>query len=164
MKEANSTLEAGDTAGALPLFLTIVCEEPDNYDAPLTLARLYYKKGKHGDAAVMYDRAFVTILRTHDAHLIDATYEEIEEKDLVRALSEKNVYNYAVFLEKQANFEKAAKMYGCYATLFPGGKVRAKAIYRTYLLFRDKLHDTAMASSALAYLRKEHPEYPVESL
>lgn len=163
MKEANKKLETGDTAAAVPLFLAIMGEEPNNYDAPLTLARLYYEKGKHGDAAVMYDRAFGIILRMNDVHLVEATYDEMKEKKLTHALSEKNFFNYALFLEKHGEWGKAVEMFGRYVKLFPEGKVRAKAIYRTYLLFRDRLENAAMASSALAYLKKEHPEYPVEN-
>ena len=163
MKEANKKLEAGETAAAIPLFLAIISEEPNNYDAPLTLARLYYEKGKHGDAVVMYNRAFAIILRMNDVHLGEALYDEMKEKRLTQSLSEKNFFNYALFLEKHGEWGKAVEMFGRYIELFPTGKVRAKAIYRTYLLFRDRLDNAAMASSALAYLKKEHPEYPVDN-
>ncbi len=163
MKEANKKLEAGDTAAALPLFLAIVREEPNNYDAPLTLARLYYEKGMYGGAAVMYDRAFSIILRMNDLHLVEATYEEMQEKQLTQSLSEKNFFNNALFLEKHGEYGKAVEMFGRYIKLFPDGKVRAKAIYRTYLLFRDRLEHPTMARSALAYLKKEYPNYPIDN-
>jgi len=159
MKEVNKKLDNGDTAGAMPLLLMVISEEPQNFDALLMLARIYFEKGHCDDAIVMYKKAFDIILQTENSNLIFSTYEEIKEKNILRKISEKNIYNLATFLEKDEKYEEAVKVFGLYIEIYPSGKVRPKAIYRTFLLFRDKLNNKTMAQHALAYLKKEHPDW-----
>jgi thioredoxin-like negative regulator of GroEL len=83
MREANMKLEAGDTAGVIPLLVQTMNEEPQNFDVRLTLARIYFEKGHHNDALVMYNKALDIILRTDDKDVILSTYEEIKEKDIL---------------------------------------------------------------------------------
>jgi hypothetical protein len=161
MKEVYRKMDAGDTVGAMPLLLAIIGEEPQNFDAPLMLARIYFEKGNHDDAIVMYNKAFEIMLRMEDVDLILSTYEEIKEKNLLSKLSEKNVYNCATFLERHEKFEEAIKLFVLYIRLFPKGKVRQKAIYRTFLIFKHKLNNERMALGALEMLKKEYPEFHV---
>jgi tetratricopeptide (TPR) repeat protein len=161
MKEVNKKLDTGDTTGAIPLLLMVINEEPQNFDALLMLARIYFEKGHRNDAIVMYKKAFDLILRTEDSNLILSTYEEIREKEILNNMPEKNIYNLASFLEKAAKYEEAVRLFGLYIQLYPGGKVRPKAIYRAYLLFKDKLNNETMAQHALAFLKKEYPEFPI---
>lgn len=161
MKEANKRLDAGDTAGAMPLLLAVINEEPYNADAPLTLARVYYEKGHLDDAVVMYNKAIEAILRIQDKDLLQSTKEELKEKDIINKLTEKNMYSCAAFLEGIADYEEAVKLFGLYTKIFPNGKVRSKVIYRTYLLFKNKLNNEAMAQSALVFLKKEYPDFPI---
>lgn len=161
MKEANKKLEAGDAAGAMPLLLLAINEEPYNADAPLTLARLYYEKGHSSDAIVMYNKAIEAILRRQDADLLIATIEELEEKDMLNKLTEKNMYSCAAFCEGIPDYEKALKLFGLYINVFPRGKIRAKVIYRIHLIFKNKLQNRRMARSSLAFLKNQYPDYPV---
>lgn len=159
MKEVNKKLDTGDTTGAIPLLLMVINEEPQNFDALLMLARIYFEKGLRDDAIVMYKKAFDLILRIEDSNLILSTYEEIREKEILNNMPEKNIYNLASFLEKAAKYEEAARLFGLYIQLYPGGKVRPKAIYRAHLLFKDKLNNKTMAQHALAFLKKEYPDW-----
>ncbi len=161
MKEANRKLDLGDTAGAIPLLLAVIDEEQQNFDAILTLARIYFEKGHHDDAVVLYNRAFDIVLRRDDRNLILSTYDEMAEKNIVHELSEKNLYSYATFLERNEYHDEAVRIFGLYIECYPSGAVRPKAIYRTYLLFKDKLYNEAMAQSALAFLKKEYPDFPI---
>ncbi len=161
MKEANKMLEAGDAAGAMPLLLAAINEEPYNADAPLTIARLYYEKGHLDDATVMYNKAIEAMLRKQDTDVLLATIEELEEKDMLNILTEKNVYSCAAFCEGIPDYEKALKLFGQYINLFPKGKVRSKVIYRIHLIFKNKLQNARMAQSSLAFLKNEYPDYPV---
>ncbi len=163
MKEVNKKLNMGDTVGAIPLLLALINEEPDNADAPLMLARVYFEKGHHNDAILMYNKALEVILRKGDVDVMLSTYEETKEKNLLNKLSEKNVFNSATFLERQEKYEDAAKLYVLYFRVFPQGKVRPKAIYRTYIIFKDKLKNEKMALNALELLKKEYPEFPITS-
>ena len=161
MKEANRMLEAGDTASAMPLLLQVINEEPYNADAPLTIARIYYEKSHLDDATVMYNKAIEAILRKQDAHLLIATIEELEEKDMLNKLTEKNMYSCAAFCEGIPDYEKALKLFGLYINVFPRGKIRAKVIYRIHLIFKNKLQNRRMARSSLAFLKNQYPDYPV---
>jgi len=161
MKEANRMLEAGDTAGAMLLLLQVINEEPYNADAPLTIARIYYEKGHLDDATVMYNKAIEAILRKQDKNLLQATIEEMKEKDIIHRLTEKNLYSCAAFCEGITDYEKALELFGLYIKLFPDGRVRPKVIYRTYFIFKNKLLNEKMAQSALAFLKKEYPDFPV---
>jgi len=159
MKEVTKKLDVGDTVGAVPLLLLVLDEEPQNFDAPLILARFYFEQGNLNDAVNMYNKSFNIILRIQNPDVALSVYEEIKDKNLLSKLSEKNIYNLAALLERIGKYDEAVEMYGSYIKLFPAGKVRAKAIYRTYLLFNDKLHNDAMAQSALAFLQKEYPDW-----
>jgi len=163
MKEVNKRLNVGDTVGAIPLLLSLINEEPDNADAPLMLARVYFEKGHHNDAVLMYNKALAIILRKTDVDMMLSAYEEIKEKNLLNKLSEKNVFNSATFLERHEKFEDAAKLYVLYFRLFPEGKVRSKAIYRTYVIFKDKLKNEKMALNALELLKKDYPDWVISS-
>lgn len=163
MKEATQRMDSGDTAGALPMLLTIINEEPYNYDAPLMLARIYCEKEHHDDAALMYNNALKIIMQTDDSAVLLSTYEEIKEKGLLEKLSEKNIYSVASMFESHNRFEEAVHMYGAYIQLFPEGRVRAKAIHRTFLVFKEKLGKEEMAQKALDFLKKEYPDFPIQS-
>lgn len=161
MKEAYKKLDIGDSAGAMPLLLVLINEEPQNFDAPLMLARIYFEKGHHSDALVMYNKALAIALRVQEAEITASLYEELEEKNIVQKLSEKNIYNLALFLDKIGKLEEALKLYGVYINIFPQSNVRAKAIYRIHILFKDKLNNQTMAQSTLAFLTKEYPDFPI---
>jgi membrane associated rhomboid family serine protease len=161
MKEVYRKLDTGDTAGATPLLLQLLDEEPENFDAPLILARFYFEKGNADDAMAMYNRSIDTIMRAQNSAVALSVYEELKDKKLIGKLSEKNIYNLATLLEQKGTYDDAATLFGSYVKLFPDGKVRAKAIYRTYLLFKNKIHDEVMAQSALAFLQNEYPDFPI---
>ena len=160
MKEVYQKLDAGDNTGAMPLLLALLKEEPENHDVPLMLARIYFEKGHYDDAQVMYNKAFEIILVRQNRELLLSMREELKEKKILDKLSEKNLYNFGQFLESIADYQEATKMYGLYISCFPKGSVRHKAIYRTYLVFRDKLNEPTMAQAALAFLEKEYPNWP----
>ena len=86
MKEAYKKLDVGDSAGAMPLLLALINEEPQNFDAPLMLARIYFEKGHHSDALVMYNKALAIALGVQDAEITASLYEELEEKNIVQKL------------------------------------------------------------------------------
>jgi len=121
------------------------------------LARIYFEKGNQNNAMVMYNKALDIILRTEDKELTTSVYDEIKEKNVVDKLSEKNIYNLAVFLEKVGNYEEAIKIYNSYINLFPTSKVRPKVIYRAHLLFKKRLKNEAMAQNILDLLNREYP-------
>ncbi len=159
MKEVTKKLDAGDTIGAIPLLLLVIKEEPYNFDAPHILARVYHEKGNIHDAVMMYNKSLDIIFRSQNSDVALSVYEELKEKNLLNKLSEKNIYNLAALLERTGKYEEAVEMYGLYIHLFSEGKVRAKAIYRSHLLFKNKLKNESLAKSALAFLQKEHPEW-----
>lgn len=161
MKEVTKKLDAGDTIGAIPLLLLAIKEEPHNFDAPHILARTYFEKRNINDAVIMYNKSLDIIFRIQNKDAALSVYEELKEKDLLSKLSEKNIYNLATLLERVGNYEEAVQLYGMYIHLFSAGKVRAKAIYRTHILFKNKLKNESMAQSALAFLQKEHPDFPI---
>lgn len=163
MKEATRRMDSGDTAGALPLLLTLINEEPYNYDAPLMLARVYCEKGHRDDAALMYDSALEIIMRTDDMGVLFSAYEEIKEKGLLKKLSEKNMYRLAENLESGEKFNEAVELYGVYTQSYPKGRVRAKVMHRTYVIFKDKLNNARMAQEALDVLTREYPDFPITS-
>jgi membrane associated rhomboid family serine protease len=157
MKEVNRLLDLGDTRAAVPVLLQVIKEEAFNYDAPLMLARLYYERGNHDDALTMYNKSLEIALRISNKQMVTAIYEEVEEKNWVKGFSEKNLYTLANFLEGAGRYEDAVKLYGIYIQIYQHGAVRPKAIYRTHLLFKDKLQDEGMARNALAFLHREYP-------
>ncbi len=159
MKEVYQKLDAGDNNGAIPLLLALLKEEPQNHDIPLMLARIYFEKGHHDDAQVMYNKAFEILLVSQNKELLLTLREELKEKKILDKLSEKNLYNFGQLLEATADYQEAAKMYGLYINCFPKGSVRHKAIYRTYLIFKDKLNEPTMAQAALVFLTKEYPDW-----
>ncbi len=159
MRQASKLLDMGDTAAAIPLLLEVVKEETQNLDAPLIIARLYYERGNHDDALTMYNKAMEIALRTNNDEFIHAIREEMEEKGLIKGLSEKNIYRLASYYEQSGRHEEAVTMYGIYIHIHRTGLVRPKAIYRTHLLFKHKLKDEKMAQYALAFLQKEYPDW-----
>jgi tetratricopeptide (TPR) repeat protein len=120
---------------------------------------LYYEMGKIEDAVAMYDKAMEISLRTENNDLITSIRDETDEKNVLKSLSEKNLYNLGAFLEKHGRYEEAARSYGLHIELFRASSVRPKAIYRVHVLFRDRLSNASMAQCALAYLQKEYPEW-----
>jgi membrane associated rhomboid family serine protease len=161
MKEAYKKLDTGDRTGAIPLLLAVISEEPQNYDAPLMLARIYSEKGSLDDALVMYNKALTIALRIEDTKMITALFEELKEKVLIEKLSDKNIYNLAQFFEKISKYVEAVRLYGIYINNFPASSIRPKAIYRTYMLFKEKLNEQSLAQSARAFLAKEYPHFPI---
>jgi len=159
MKEANRLLDAGDTNAAILMLLQVVHEERENQDARLVLARLYYEQGNHDDALTMYNKAIEIALRKANSEIIFSIYEEIKEKEWIKGLNEKNLYTLANFLEQNGRYEEALSLFGMYIRIYQSGSVRPKAIYRAHLLFKTKLKDDKMARNALAFLRKEYPNW-----
>jgi len=157
MKEANRLLNLGDTEAAIPVLLDVIGEESFNYDAPLILARLHYEKGNHDDALTMYNKAVEVAIRLGNCDIVSAIHEELDEKNWIKGLSEKNLYRLASFYEGQGRYDEAVKLYGIYIQVYHAGAVRPKAIYRTHLLFKNKLQDEGMARNALAFLKQEYP-------
>jgi membrane associated rhomboid family serine protease len=161
MKEAYKKLDSEDRGGAIPLLLAVISEEPQNYDAPLMLARMYCEKGSLDDALVMYNKALTIVLRIEDTEIITALYEELKEKVFIQKLSDKNIYNLAQFFEKVSKYAEAVKLYGIYVNNFPASAIRPKAIYRIYMLFKEKLNEQSLAQSARAFLIKEYPHFSI---
>lgn len=161
MKEVYKKMDINDTAGAIPLLLAVLDEEPMNFDAPLILARIYYEKGHHDDALTMYNKAVTNTIRSDEAEALFSIYEELKEKNLLEKISEKNIYNLAATLEKFEKHNNANEVYGIYVKVFPAGRVRAKALARIYLLFKTKLNDPAMAQQTLDYLKEHYPDFPI---
>lgn len=159
MKEANKKLEAGDTTGAIPLFLQAIEEDPQNIDASLILARLFFEKGQLKDSQIMFDKALGSVLMKEDGEWILSIYDEIIEKKLLEKTAENNLYRLAAFLEKAAKCDEALRVYDIYVSTFPAAKLRPKAIYRMHILYKTKLNDAARALTALNILQKEYPEW-----
>lgn len=159
MKEANRFLDEENLNAAVPLLLEIVGEEEFNHDAPLTLARLYYENGDDDRARQMYERAMDIALRIDNKDLVFSICEEIEAKQYLKRLSEKTLYRLAVAYEGYGQYEQAAKLYGLHIQVYRTSPVRPKAIYRLHLLFKNSLKDETKAGHAMAYLRKEYPEW-----
>ena len=159
MKEANRLLDLGETRAAISVLLQVINEEPHNHDAPLILARLFFEQGNHDDALTMYNKAIEMVLRTGNHDMITAVYEEVEEKNWIKGFSERNIYTLASYFEGAGRYEDAVKLFGIYIQIYQQGAVRPKAIYRTHLLFKDKLQDEGMARNALAFLRREYPDW-----
>ena len=159
MKEATRKMDDGDITGALPLLIACLGEEPANFDAALMLARIHHEKGNVQDAAAMYNEAIKRMTAVDDAEALEACYEELREKELLPHVSEQNVFQSALFFEKREDFSIAVRLYGLYIVLFPKGRVRAKAIHRAHLLFKNKLNKPDIAEQALDYLQQEHPDH-----
>lgn len=159
MKEATRKMDAGDVAGALPLLIACLGEEPANFDAALMLARIHHEKGNTRNAAAMYNEALKRMIAQENTEALQAGYEEIKEQGLVSRITEQNIFQGGMFFEEKENFSNAVRLYGMYISLFPKGKVRAKAIYRTCMLFKNKLHQPVIAEQAMAFLKQEYPEY-----
>jgi tetratricopeptide (TPR) repeat protein len=162
MREINRKLNEGDTAAAIPLLLAVIDEEPENYDAPLMLARIYHEKGDLDAAAAMYNRSLTALLRAEDHDLVLSILEEMREKTLMHTISEKNLYNLGLSMEAAERYQEAAELFGMYIRQFPDGRVRAKALQKVHRLFKDKLDRPLMAREALAFLKKEYPAFPVQ--
>ena len=161
MKEVYRKMDINDTAGALPLLLAVLDEEPLNFDAPLILARIYYEKGHHDDAIIMYNKAIDNTIRSGEADALFSVYEELKEKNVLDKINEKNIYNLAASLEKLEKYKDAVEVYGIYVKLFPDGRVRPKALARIYQLFKIKLDNSLMAQQTLDFLKKQYPDFPV---
>ena len=161
MKEINKILNTGDAAAAIPMLLAVIDEEPENYDAPFMLARIYHEKGNLDSAKVMYNQALAALVRAQDHDVVLSTLDEMREKNLIPEISEKNLYNCAIMLETGERYREAVELFGIYVRQFPDGRVRPKALYRLYRLFKDKLNEPVLAEQALGFLKKEHPTFPV---
>lgn len=157
MKEAYRLLDEGNTDAALTLLVQITGEERYNHEAPLVLARLHDAAGRHEAAALMYDRAVGIGLRTENQDIIAALHDEMDEKDHLKDLSEKNLYNLADRYEASGRYEAAARLFGLYIQLHRASPARPKAIHRIYALLKDKMNDANKAQKALAYLNREYP-------
>jgi len=161
MKEATRKMDTGDVAGALPLLIACLGEEPSNFDAALMLARIHHEKGNTHDATAMYNEALKRMIAEGNSEALQAGYAEAKEKALISTITEQNIFQGAMFFEKKEDFANAAKLYGMYIALFPRGNARAKAIYRTYTLFKNKLNQPVIADQALDFLKQEYPDHPV---
>lgn len=163
MKEANRLLESGDTVRAAELLRQIVRDEPDNTDASHTLARLCLDMNRRDDAIGLYNRTLERLAQRSDTTTAGAVFDELQEKGLVEALSEKNLYGLGQALEKSGRMKDAAFLYEIYCRLFPTGRVRAKVLARLYRFFRDELKDGTKARETLEQLQKEFPDFPIPS-
>jgi membrane associated rhomboid family serine protease len=161
MKEVYKKMDVDDTTGALPLLLAVLDQEPDNFDAPLILARIYYEKGHQDDALIMYNKALDIALRTGGADDVLSVYDELKEKNVFQKIDEKNIYTTASALERYERFKDAAEVYGIYVKLYPQGRVRAKALARIYALFKEKLNDPGLADQTFNYLKAHYPDFPI---
>jgi len=162
MREANKMLEAGDTQAAIPLFLAAIQEEPENADAPLTLARFYHQNGPTKEAASMYNQALSIALANEDKDLAQSVYDEIVEKSLTEKVTENNCYRLAAFFDRIGDFEPAVKLYESYVQLFTQGRYRPKAILRIHHLYQEKLDDPVLARKALDRLSHDYPDWAQE--
>jgi membrane associated rhomboid family serine protease len=161
MKDVYKKMDINDTAGALPLLLAVLDEEPTNFDAPLILARIYYEKGHHDDAIIMYNKAIDIAIRSGQADAVFSVYEELREKNVLEKIDEKNIYNLAITLENYEKYKDATEVFGIYVRIFPKGKVRAKALSRIYQLFKNKLSNPSMAQQTLTFLKEQYPNFQV---
>ncbi len=163
MKEVNRLLEVGDKVRALDLLRQVVRDEPDNTDASHTLARMCLDMDRRDDAIGLYNRTLERLVQHSDLALAGAVFDELQEKNLVETLSEKNLYGLGQALEKTGRMKEAAGLYETYNRLFPAGRVRAKVLARLYRFFRIELKDEAKAQAILAILQKEFPDFPIPS-
>jgi membrane associated rhomboid family serine protease len=161
MKEVYRMMDINDTAGALPLILAVLDEEPMNLDAPLILARIYYEKGHHDDAVIMYNKALDIAIRSKESDAVCSVCEELREKGVLEKIDEKNIYNLAMTLESFEKYKDATEVYGIYVKIFTKGRVRAKALSRIYQLFKEKLNNPLMARQTLTFLKKQYPDFPI---
>ena len=109
---------------------------------------------------LMYNKAFDVALISAESDIVLSVYEELREKSILQKITEKNLYNLATVLESRAKYKDAVETFGVYVKFFPHGQVRAKALYRVYLLFKNKLDNPAMAQKTYDFLRKEYPDFP----
>lgn len=136
--------------------------DPENPHVYLFFARAFLDRGQAKNAGLLYNLALSQIIKS-SAQRIYLFYSELDRRDMIDALSEKNVYVLAKYLEKQEYFEEAVKVYIRYANRFPQGKARAYVLYRTYVLFRDRLNHPNQAEQILTILKKDHPEYELKT-
>jgi hypothetical protein len=159
MKEANRKFEAGDVPAAIPLFLAAIQDEPDNADAPLTLARLYQQQNKIKDSTDMYARALTIALTREDKGLAQSISEEMAEQGIGEAIDESSRFRLAVLCDKTGDFETAVRLYDSYGRLFPEGRFRPKALLRIHQIQKDKLNHPDLAQQALEKLKAEYPDW-----
>lgn len=160
MKDVCKKMDVNDTINAMPMLLAILDEEPGNFDAPLILARIYFEKGHYDDAMIMYNKAIEISMKSSEPDAVFSVYEELKDKCVIEKINEKNVYNLALALERLERYKDAAEVFGVYVKIFPQGKLRAKALFRIYQLFKTKLNNPSMAQQALDFLKEQYPEFP----
>lgn len=157
MKAAHQKLDDGDAAGALPLLLQAIREDPKDIEARLMAARLRAEKGETGEAQAMYDQALGLALASQDSGWVQPICGELKERKLEGGLSEDCLYRLALYWEKAGQPDEAVKAYDQYVQRFPSSRLRPKAIYRLHRIYKDQLKDPAKAQTALAALEKDYP-------
>jgi membrane associated rhomboid family serine protease len=142
----------------LLFLIKTVNKEPMNINAWISLGRAYYDKKNVQDSVHAFNTALQLSLESGYEGIIRQIYSEIKEKNILKKISRENIYNLANDFEKTQKFKDAIQLYGLYVRSFSDGVNRPHAIYRAYLIFRDKLNDPKMASMALSMLKREYPE------
>ena len=159
LKEAHRKLDDGDAAGALPLLLQAIREDPRDIEARLMVARLRAEKGEAREVRAMYDQALGVALASEDSGWVQPIYEELKERKLLDGMSEDTLYRLATYWEKVDKPDEAVKAYDQHVQRFPSSRLRPKAIYRLHRIYKDQLNDEAKAQTALVMLKKNYPDW-----
>jgi len=134
-------------------------EEPDNFEARLTLANHYFDKGDDADAVMLYNSVVEIILRLDHLKAMNRVFQELKVKSCLGRLTEKNLYNLAVYFEDKMQYVKAVNLFGLYIRSFKQSRGRPYALHKIYIITRQKLNNQVLAQKVYAVLQKEYPQF-----
>jgi membrane associated rhomboid family serine protease len=160
LAQAFQMLDAGDRAGARALLQQVMNQEPQNWDAPLALARLAADDGQDDIAGRCYNRTLELSIDRGDAAGTLGTFAEIKDRNLEGRLSERIMFTVAGMLEREGQHQEAAVLYHLFIVQYPRAMVRPKALLRLHSIYQKIFQDEARAAKVLEQLRTEHPDFP----
>ena len=155
--------DMSDPVSAIERLKEIIRDEPHNFPVRLCLARIALKNGYPRDAGSSYNEALDTILELNDENMALAIYREIKQHDLLKDLSESNLFQIATLLEKLGKYVDAVNVLRSCIKLYPQGIMRPKAVYRAYLILKNEIGNEKLANSALAFLQREYPDFSIQT-
>jgi len=152
-----------DPVSAIERLKMIILDEPNNFPVRLCLARIALRNGHPRDAGSSYNQALDTIFELQDGKTALAIYREIKQHQLLEGLSESNLFQMAALLEKSGKYVDAVNVLRSCIKWYPQGSIRPKAVYRAYLILKNEIGNDKLANSALAFLRREYPDFSIQT-
>ena len=162
LMELNKSMMDGYSSAALgylPQIKQTLAEDPMDVTARMILAKLYFEKGRLRDAAAMYNIALQVLFKKNAMDSIQPVYQEMQEKELERMLSENNLIRLAQVFEKKQNFQEAVRLYNQSINAYPDSPLRPKVLHRAALILKTRLNNETAAEKALAYLKNRYPAF-----